>query len=369
MPINVSDVAIIGGGIMGCALAYDLAARDVRVTIFERGMLAREASWASAGIISPPAPRFGPLTELALLSFRRYPGMIDEVEQASGISTAWNLTGETVLGKADDKSALEDLAAWQNENGITAELLGSEELREMEPAIQHDFEVGVYTPNVASVLLDRAAVAIASAASEHGAKIKEHAPVDRIEVSGGRAVAVVSSGEREPVGGVIIAGGAWSRALSESIDFPIPTVPVRGQMMAVDQPVPRLNSIIAHDGVYLVPRADGTIAIGATEEPGAGFASEVTPRGIRWLTDRAERLAPTIADARLVSTWAGLRPGSEDGLPIIGPVPHLDNVWIASGHFRSGALLASGTSQLLAELIVDGKESEILQAFAPARFG
>lgn len=367
MASNVSDVAIIGGGIIGCALAYDLSERGVQVTIYERGSLAGEASWASAGIISPPAPRFGALTDLALIAFRRYPALIEEIQERSGISTGWNLTGETVLGMDRDAAALADLARWQNAQGIPAEVLDARALREIEPAVDASFEVAVHTPHVASVLLDRVALALARAAERNGATIREHLSVDRIEIEGGKAKAVVCSGERHATGGVIVASGAWSRSLGESIDFTIPTVPVRGQMMALDRlPLP-VHSIIAHDGVYLVPRADGSLAIGSTEEPDAGFASSVTPAGIRWLTDRAERLAPTLVDARLLATWAGLRPGTEDGLPIIGQVPHVDNIWIATGHFRTGALLAPATSELLADKIVTGTEHEVLGAFSPAR--
>lgn len=149
-----ADVAIIGGGIIGCTLAYDLTVKGMRVSLFERGGLAREASLASAGIISPPAPRFGALTELALLSFRRYPSLVEEIHEASGMHTGWNLTGETVLGFSVDRSAMQELADWQNEQGITAELVEGDALRDLEPAVSSEFDVAVYTPNVASVLLD-----------------------------------------------------------------------------------------------------------------------------------------------------------------------------------------------------------------------
>jgi glycine oxidase len=155
--------------------------------------------------------------------------------------------------------------------------------------------------------------------------------------------------------------------LGETIDFEIPTVPVRGQMMAIADPPIRIRTVIAGGGIYVAPRADGTIAVGATEEHEAGFAKDVTPAGLRWLVEQVDGLVPSLNDGRLVATWAGLRPGSADGKPLIGKLPHLENVWLAAGHFRSGALLAPGTSELLAASILSGVPDERLAPFDPAR--
>jgi glycine oxidase len=183
----------------------------------------------------------------------------------------------------------------------------------------------------------------------------------------GRATGVRTFDGVVPAGAVVIAAGAWSRSLGESIDMTIPTVPVKGQMLAIaDPPIP-LSAVLAGGGGYFVPRADGTVAVGATEEHDAGFDTSVTPAGVAWLTALIGRVAPSLLEGRLDATWAGLRPGVEDGEPIIGRVPHLDNVWIATGHFRSGALLAPATAHALATSITSGRIDPLIAPFDPAR--
>ncbi|MFW6075511.1 MAG: glycine oxidase ThiO [Chloroflexota bacterium] len=362
-----SEIAIVGGGVVGCALAYDLSRAGARVTVFERGELGNEASGASAGIISPPAPRFGSLTELSILAYRRYPTLIAEIERQSGISTFWNLTGEIVLGLEGDENALEELGKWQREHDVVSNLLPQDELRQREPGVADHFTCGLLTPHVASVLLDRVTVALARSAEHTGARIYEQTAVHGIETSGGRATGLRTDSGSYSLDLLVIAAGAWSRVFSDDLDFSIPTVPVRGQMMAVRDLERPVNSILAHDGVYIVPRLDGTVAIGATEEPDAEFDSTVTPAGLRWLTDRMERLVPGLVNGRIASTWAGLRPGTEDGLPLIGRIPHIENSWVCTGHFRSGALLAPATSELLSASILSGEVDPRLNDFNPAR--
>lgn len=360
-----TDIAIIGGGVIGCALAYDLARQGAGVKLFERRELAREASWASAGIISAPPPRLGDTLPIALRSFARYPALIDDIEARAGFSTGWHKTGMTSLTTDAEVVGRGTTLEFFQEHGIRAEVLDQETLREREPAIHERFVAGLHFPDVASVRLDQVSRALAAAAGQQGATIHEHEAVLDIEIHDGRASGVRTINGRYPAGSVIVAAGAWSRAFGDMLDIEIPTVPVRGQMLAVsDVPLP-VNSVLAHDSVYLVPRADGTLAAGATEEPDAGFDASVTPDGIRWLTERVAGIAPSVAQGRLVATWAGLRPGTTSSQPIIGPVPHLPNVWIVTGHFRSGALLAPGTSELVAQSILTGTIDERLLPLIP----
>jgi glycine oxidase len=361
-----ADIAIIGGGVIGCALAYDLARQGAGVTLFERRELAREASWASAGIISPPAPRLGVTLEIARIAYRRYPGLIEEIEALAGFRTGWYLSGQTLLAAAGEVDALRDLMDWYSANDIRTEWLDQDTLREREPAVAERFTGASFAPEVGSVRLDRVCRALAAAAAHHGAVIREHELVLDIEIQSGRASGLRTIHGRYPAGMVIVAAGAWSRSFSDALDIAIPTVPIRGQMLSVfDAPLP-VNSVLAYDGVYLVPRADGTVAVGATEEPESGFDGSVTPEGIRWLTEKLEGIAPSVARGRLAATWAGLRPGTTHGRPVIGALPHLPNVWIVTGHFRSGALLAPGTSELVARSILSGEVDPRLGPLAPA---
>ncbi|HEX7102165.1 MAG TPA: glycine oxidase ThiO [Nitrolancea sp.] len=365
-----AEIVIVGGGIMGCALAYDLTARGAEVLLLERRELAREASWASAGIISPPSPRYGAKAELALRSYARYHGLVQEVEDASGIETGWTHRGIVNVATSENEGGLRETLRWQQEHGLNAAWLDADALREHEPALRTDgsFTGGLFNADAASLLLGEFARGLALAASRRGAMVREQCAVLDIETSGRRATGVRTVDGTLAAGSVVIAAGAWSRQFSEVVGSRIPTRPVRGQMLAVaNAPVP-LNGVIQGSGGYLVPRADGTVAVGATEEHDAGFVAEVTPSGIAWLIDLIDRLTPSLKNGRLVATWAGLRPASDDDELILGKVPHLDNVWVCSGHFRSGALLAPGTSDVLAESIMSGKIDTSLAPFDPGRF-
>ena len=366
---SLPDITIVGGGIIGVALARELAVRGQRVQLLERNILAQEASLASAGIISPPASRYGLRADLALASYRRYPALIAEVVDETGISVGWNQTGELELGADESRDALQATWEWQHAQGMRVEWLDRPALEDREPALHPSLTSGIYSPDSGSLILSRLTIALARSAANRGATIREHTHVGGVAIGSGRATAIRTLDGEEPVGALIIAAGAWSRALSETLDFEIPTIPVRGQMLAVaDPPVP-IRSVIAAGGGYLVPRADGTVAVGATEEAGSGFDSRVTPDGIRWLAELIDRTAPSLAHGRLIDTWAGLRPGTTHGEPVIGRIPHLDNVWIATGHFRSGALLAPATAEALASLVLDGTVDPMIAPFDPATVG
>lgn len=365
---KTTDVAIIGGGIIGTTLAYRLIQTGIVPTIYDRREIGREASWASAGIISPPGPRHGARSDLALTSFRDYPALIEEIEQHSGMRVGYNRTGQIEAGTTLEEQFLTTENDWRKCHGIESELLDNEALRSMEPALHERFDRGLYTPGAGSVILGRLTTAIVRAVISLGGAVKEHAAVSSIQIEGGRATHILTHTGRIPVGTVVIAAGAWSRSLGASIGFTIPTLPVRGQMMAIADPPLPVRSVIAGGGGYIVPRADGSIAIGATEEPDSGFDDRVTPAGIAWLTALLEQVVPSLTRGRLTATWAGLRPASADGEVILGRVPHLDNVWISSGHFRSGALLAPASADALASAIATGSMPEGFEALSPSRF-
>ena len=364
-----AEIVIVGGGIMGCALAYDLTARGAEVLLLERRELAREASWASAGIISPPSPRYGAKAELALRSYARYRGLVQEVEDASGIATGWTSRGIVNVATSENEAALRETLRWQQAQGLNATWLDAVALYEHEPALRAGaFTGGLFNADASSLLLGEFARGLALAASRRGATVREQCAVLDIEASGGRATGVRTVDGTIAAGTVVIAAGAWSRQISGAVGGPIPIRPVRGQMLAIaNAPVP-VNGVIQGLGGYLVPRADGTVAVGATEEHDAGFVAEVTPAGVAWLIDLIDRLTPSLKDGRLVATWAGLRPASDDDELVLGKIPALDNVWVCSGHFRAGALLAPGTSEVLAESILSGKIDPSLAPFDPGRF-
>ncbi len=362
------DVVVIGGGIMGTAIAWVLSQRGARVRLLERQELAREASLASAGIISPPSSRHGARVDLALRAYRRYPSWLDELAEQSGMSVGHVRTGEIDVAMEENLDDLRERFDWQERQDMQPEWLDDAELRRREPGVHPAFAAAIFNPHAGSVLLGQVAEAQARAASSLGAKIETFASVSSIIVKDGNATGVLVNGEFLPAGQVVVAAGAWSRLLANSLGTPIPTMPVRGQMLAIGHAPQPVRAIIAGGGGYIVPRADGTIAVGATEEHSAGFHTQVTPAGIAWLVDLLRSLAPTLADGVLVDTWAGLRPGTIDGEPIIGPIPGVNNVWAATGHFRSGALLAPSTAEVVADGLLSGVVDPSIAAFSAARF-
>jgi glycine oxidase len=361
------DIVIVGGGILGCALAYDLAGLGLQVTLLDRRELAREASWASAGIISAPVPAMGANAQMALFAYRGYPELIAEVEAVTGISTGFNVTGETMAIADHERDAFRQIQAWQESNGVEVAWLEGDDLRAQEPALHDHYSAGLFTPQTASVRLDKLCLALSRGAVMRGATIKEFSTVTGFRHSGGRATALQTLDGTIDCGGVVLAAGAWSGSLLEMLDFNLPTHGVLGQMMAISNPPVPITSIIAAGGGYIVPRADGSVAVGATLDSEAGMHVRVTPDGLRWLIDLVDRVAPSLNGGTLEATWSGLRPATRHGDLVAGKLPHLDNVWVATGHFRSGALLGPATSHWLAKAIVDNEPSPHLVAFDPGR--
>jgi len=359
------EIVIIGGGIIGCAIAYELAKAGERVTLLERNALAQEASWASAGIISSPSPGSG---EFGLRSFRRYPALIAEVEESSGMRVGWNQTGETsLIGADNDPRPLQDVMEWQRQQSLHVEWLEGAALREHEPVLSPQITAAIYERDAGSLRVHMMAQALARAATNHGATIREYTPALGLETRGDRVTGVRTAEGVVGADVVVLAAGAWSKRLGDLVGLNVPTMPVHGQMLAIaDPPIP-LHTVVAGGGMYLLPRADGTIAVGATVD-NQGFTKRVTPTGVNALIALVEQFAPSLNGARLVQTWSGLRPGTADGMPIIGPAPHRDGLWIATGHYRGGALLAAVTSELVAAGIRSGVVDPLLAPFTPARF-
>ena len=359
------EIVVIGGGIIGCAIAYELAKAEERVTLLERNVLAQEASWASAGIISSPSPGSG---AFGLRSFRRYPALIAEVEENSGMRVGWNQTGETALIGADnDPRPMQDVMEWQRQQGLHVEWLEGAALREHEPVLSPHITAAIYERDAGSLRVHLMAQALARSATNYGATIREYTPALGLATSGNRVTGVRTAEGVIGAAVVVLAAGAWSKAIGDLAGLNVPTMPVHGQMLALADPPMPLHTVVAGGGMYLLPRADGTIAVGATVDQ-TGFAKRVTPTGVNALIALVEQFAPSLNGARLVQTWSGLRPGTADGMPIIGTAPHRDGLWIATGHFRGGALLAAVTGELVAAGIRSGIVDPLLAPFTPARF-
>jgi len=361
-------VVVVGGGIIGCASAYELAKAGCAVTVIERTTIGAEASSAAAGMLAPLGESAGRFHELALASWRLYPEIIAELRTATGVDVEYTTTGSLhVLFTPEDVRAAE---AWCNgaaakAAGVT--LLDGTEVFEREPAISRKACAAVFVPVDHWVNNQRLTIAYAKAAGGRGVTFRLGARVQDMIVEGGRVCGVVAEGERVVANAVLLAAGAWSGELLLPPGARLPVGPARGQMLALAHVPPVIKHCIHGADVYLVPRSSGELLVGATVEH-AGFVRAVTAEGIGALIRAALELVPDLAGLPITRTWCGFRPWAPDNLPILGPWPGVPGLAVATAHFRSGILLAPITSRLMTELIADGEPSIDLTPFLPDRF-
>jgi glycine oxidase len=407
---SAPDVAIVGGGIVGCAVAYYLARAGARVTVLERDRIAAEASSAAAGMLAPLAEGAapGPFLDLALASLSRFPSLADELRGATGIDVELLTPG--LLRPALDETEAEEYRAslaWQRQQGLPVRWLDAAEARAIEPCLTPAVRGAVYSEAEHQVNPPRLTEALARAAAGHGAVLHLGASVRGLLREGDRIVGVRLADGELRADHVVLAAGAWAAACGEWLGVPVPVEPVKGQMLAIlpspgpggrggnspsvmrgrgEAPVtglppelgggggprsggggrPLRHTLYARDG-YLVPKADGTIYVGATVER-AGYDRRVTAAGISHLLGLLGKLAPALADATFVRAWAGLRPGTPDHLPILGPVPGFKGVSLATGHYRNGILLAPITGELIAQAVLGQPTTLPLGPFSLGRF-
>jgi glycine oxidase len=351
------DTVIIGAGIIGLSLAIELNKRGMRVLVVEKGEPGREASWAAGGMLcdfpteSPPA-----LVELAASSGRMYPEFVHELEDESGLKIDLRSEGTivlsgvgTVLGPASVHACIVPPVA------------------ELEPALRVDGSAALLLKERCVDPRQLTAAAIA-AARHRGVDFSSGDHVLAVDVADGRACGVRTNKTRFAAGVVVNCAGAWAGQIGP---HSFPTRPVKGQMLCVVTPEKELvRHVVRTSGrkqdVYLIPRSDGRMLIGATVEE-AGFDKRTVPETIQKLRQAAIDLVPRLADARILEAWAGLRPGTPDGLPILGATA-TPGYFVATGHFRDGILLAPATAWVMGQ-VMTGQHLELdLKPFAPERF-
>jgi len=370
MGYQAVEVAIVGGGIIGCAIAYELARKGHRVAVVERGAIGGEASGASAGIIAPPSNKDTPAVrvELTARSLSAYPWLVAALQDETGLDVGYRQWGALLVARNEnDHARLRALLSWQEDLGFDSEWVEPAELRDLEPTLPEGLLGGMLANDAGSVNVRRLTRALAAAAARRGALVLEHIPALGVATSGNLATGVRLAGVTLPAAQVVLAAGAWTARFGLELGQPLPTVPVKGQMLALGGLVHPPRTIIGGAGGYLVPWTDGTVGVAATEEE-AGFDTRVTPAGLRALVGLIEALAPGLMGGEVVATWAGLRPGTPDREPIVGLVPGYDNLWVASGHFRTGVQLAIGTAEVLVASLLSGVPDPLLTPLSPARF-
>ena len=360
-------VAVIGGGIIGCASASELARRGCRVTVLERGTPGGEASSAAAGLLTVlgGSPDLDPFRRLALESWRLYPRVVAELRELTGVDVE-HMTGGTLYPLSSVEEGRER-CGWPLGRELGMEVVEGSALATIEPALSKDVSAALLVRGDQWINNQRLVTAYAQVAAARGVAVRAGVEVSRILVDGGRARGVLVDGETVHADAVLLAAGAWSRALIEPLGARLPVGPVRGQMLAVSSVPPLVAHVIHGDDVYLVPRPSGELLVGATVEH-AGFARAVTPDGLAELIEEAVALVPEIGRRPITRTWCGFRPWASDGQPVLGPWPEVAGLFVATGHYRNGILLAPVTAALMARCIVDGETSESITPFLPDRF-
>jgi glycine oxidase len=365
---GASDVVVVGGGAIGCAIACELAARGLSVALLERGEPGGEASWAAAGLLSPQsdAREPGPFFDLCLESRSLYAEWSRALEEETGLAVGYRTTG--ILRCACSEAEWESLQTrfrWQQDAGQpTAEKTAHELSRWLPGLLSPRVTGGVFLAEdgaVDSRLLTRA---LAVAAARRGVRVLPGREARRCLVERGVCRGVVTATEVFPAGAVVDATGAWA-AFDPAWCAAAPVTPVRGQIVALRPEAP-LPLVVEAEDVYLVPRQDGQVLAGATTER-EGFRKAVTAEGVRSLTEAAIRLVPALSAARFETAWSGLRPGTPDGWPILGEAPGLPGLFFAAGHYRNGILLAPLSARIVGDLVTRTGRRD-LSAFSPDRF-
>ena len=366
------EVIIIGAGVVGLGAAWRLAQRGAAVTVFDKGCVGQGASHAAAGMLAACAeaePGEEALVALGRLSQSLWPAFAAELEQASGLSVDLRREGTLLLAlTADDQKRLHHHLAFQQGLGLPLEWISAAEVRRREPHLAAAIAGAIWSPEDHQVDNRKLAAALRVAAERAGATIREHTPVERIIVANGRTSGIaIADGTEITADVVVLAAGAWSRAIAGLPPALRPPVrPVKGQMIALAMDAPLISHVVWAPGVYLVPRNDGRLLLGATVEE-KGFDTALTAGGVLSLLEAAWRALPAIEELPVAEMWVGHRPGSRDDAPILGPGP-VEGLVYATGHHRNGILLAPVTANAVARLVLDGVVDPPIRPFGIDRF-
>jgi glycine oxidase len=357
------DVLILGGGVIGLTTAWFLTSRGATVALLDSGDLGQQASWAGAGILPPgdPAHARTPYELLRAHSSRMYPSLSAELRAQTGIDNGYVACGGIELPDPVEPDPRLPTEEWHTE-GISFHLLDHAQLRNLEPSLASLIGQGVHLPEMAQVRNPRHVRALAAGCQQRGATLLPHRAATALSVRAGRVEGVQTDAGPLHAGRYLIAAGAWSDDLLRPLGWRPGVKPIRGQIALLNTGKLLLRHILMQGKRYLVPRLDGRILAGSTEED-AGFDPRPTAGAIEELLRFALGLVPSLANATLERSWAGLRPGSPDGLPYLGAVPGVENLFVATGHFRAGLLLSPATGLVMAELLTAQPPSVPLESF------
>lgn len=372
----MDDCLIIGGGVVGLSLAYELASHGLKTRVVDRATPGREASWAGAGLLPPTnrATATDAYEELAGLSSELHPLWAERLREETGIDNGFRRTGSIHVARtAEDAALLAAAVALWRDRKIEVHELAPAQLFDIEPglATAAGIQAAALLPGEAQVRNPRHLKALVAACARRGVGIETGVAVEDVTVRDGRIAAVTTSLGQRTAGAYCLASGAWSGQVARRLPLPMSITPVRGQMLLLAAPAPPVGRIVNEGRRYIVPRPDGRVLVGSTEE-WVGFDKRPTAEGIGGLLRLGIELVPGLSQATVEASWAGLRPGTPDGMPYLGALPGIANGFVATGHFRGGLHQSTGTAVAVGQLIRGEKPEIDLAMFrvdraAPAR--
>jgi glycine oxidase len=379
---QTTEVAIIGGGVIGLAVARALSVSGVDdVLVIERGSLGAESSGAAAGMLAPQAEAdcADEFFHLGRRSRDLYPLFAAELLEETGIDIQLESTGTLYLGlNEEDVKELDRRYRWQTRAGLPVERLSSESARILEPSISESVQMALRFPLDTQVENRLLIKALAASNQNRGVHLATETSVNSVTLAQGRIAGLETSRGFVATKRLVIAAGAWSSQLLASVesnlasrDSALPVLgiePVRGQMLCLESSPAIFRHVIYSPRGYVVPRSDGRLLAGSTTEH-VGFNKQITNEGVRSIQSAAKEISPRIGTLPMKESWAGLRPRTEDGLPVLGAYAEIEGLFYATGHYRNGILLAPVTGELIAGAIVDSAFPAALNFFSPDRFG
>lgn len=368
LPCAMPDIVLIGGGVIGLSVAYELATRGASVRVLDQSQLGQESSWAGAGMITPAQldHTLSPEARLRAESFVRWPDWAAKLREETGIDTGFSRCGGVELPPNRSASETSARLTKLKSEGIRAEWVGSHELQKLEPHLNREFLDAIHMPEYSQVRNPRLIKSLLAACAARGVELSPGAPVIGFDRQETRVTSVRTPTEVISADQFVVCSGAWSQTVLAQAGAQISIEPVHGQIVLLEMLPQPTRRIIEVGPRYIVPRADGHLLLGSTEER-VGFDKRNTADAVAELIRFGCELIPSLRSARLKRCWSGLRPGSPNGQPYLGKISTSDNLFVAAGHFRSGLMLSPITAVLLRQILLGETPAISIEDFAPGR--
>jgi len=365
------SIMIMGGGVIGLSCAFELQRRGYQVTVLEINRCGGQASGAAAGMLAPFSENLegsDAFFRLCLDSLRLYPDWQNNVKQASGQTFEYTNSGSLYIAYHEaDLLALEGRLQWQRQSGSSGSIMEGDELFRLEPKLSRNVRAALYTPEESHLYAPHYVSALEHACRLMGVTIYEN--LDRLTVVEWQSGILIQSADQRVFSGdqLVVCSGAWAQELSDTFGIQIPVYPIRGQICSYEVDVKPVQHMVFGNQGYLVAKENSTLVCGASEDV-AGFDTSVTDKGIERLRKWNKQAFPFLENRSPFYRWAGLRPSTQDGLPLIGSLSSSDRVVFAVGHYRNGILLSPATAMFVADCVEGKRTPDDNQAFSPERF-